>query len=77
MPGAALQRGLVVFVDRRAIQLDLCARRERERRGQQQDCQQMLEFFVHVFAHYMVTRSGTGLVLSIAEYQGISRKNEK
>jgi hypothetical protein len=34
-------------------------------------------YFIHVFFHHMVTRSGTGLVLSIAEYQGISRKNAK
>ena len=69
---AALQRHLVVQVDRRASSATLrAARRQRERR------QHSSELGQTDLLHHHVTRSRLGLPCRCAVYHGISRKNRK
>ena len=68
--GAALQRDLVVQVDRRVVQRDLGAGRPGERGNGDQQREELC-------LHHQVTRCGSGFSASCAVYQGISAKKRK
>jgi len=66
--GAALHRNRIVRIDVGAIEPQFVSRRKYDKR-REQHCEKQLS--------HDVTLSGSGLVLSILVYQGISRKNRK
>ena len=66
---AALQRDLVVDVERRPVEGHLDARQGKDRKDEEEEREEPF--------HHQVTRCGSGFSLSIAVYQGISPKNRK
>ena len=72
--GAVLQRRLVVRLDRRVIEMR--ARRSPERVSGA-NSSAIRNFFILSLPYFIVTRSGTGLNLSMLDHQGIRKKNAK
>ncbi len=77
-PGAALQRDLVLEIDRRAVQLRarFIGGRGQRRNQRNADEQSAKRFLENVF-HQNVTLCGSGFSLSLRVYQGMRMKNRK